>query len=211
MTSADAIVSEPEAAPRAEPGSEPLRLVVGLGNPGARYEQTRHNIGFDVVAELLEGRACSRRFFEGGSLVEAEIAERPILFLCPGGYMNRSGGPVRRAVTANQLVPASVLVICDDYALPLGAIRARRRGSDGGHNGLASVFGALGTQLVPRLRLGVGAPPPGTDPADHVLAPFEPGEMETGRDLVVRAAEAVVTAIRDGLDVSMNRYNRTSA
>ncbi len=185
--------------------------MVGLGNPGSRYDRTRHNIGFDAVAEVLENRTVTRRHFEGGDLVETEIGGRPVLFLCPGGYMNRSGGPVLRALQSHRLPPQAALVICDDYALPLGAVRSRRRGSDGGHNGLASVFGALRTTDVPRMRLGVGAPPPGGDPADYVLAPFEPEEAELRRDLLVRAAAAVVAAIGEGLDVAMNRYNRTSA
>ncbi len=188
----------------------PIRLVVGLGNPGSRYESTRHNIGFDAVAEALAERVVTRRFFDGGALVEAEIGGTPILFLRPSVYMNRSGGPVRRALSDNRLPPQSALLVCDDYALPLGALRIRRRGSDGGHNGLASVFRALGSADVPRMRLGVGAPPPDRDSADFVLDPFAPGEAEARRDLLVRAAAAVETAIREGLDASMNRYNRTS-
>ncbi len=204
-------LSDREAAERAASAAPPIKLVVGLGNPGSRYECTRHNIGFDAVAKVLEDRAVTRRFFDGGSLVEAEIEGQSILFLCPSGYMNRSGGPVLRALAGNRLPPRSALLVCDDYALPLGALRIRRRGSDGGHNGLASVFRALGSTEVPRMRLGVGSPPPDRDAADHVLAPFEPGEVEMRRDLLVRAAAAVVTAVREGLDASMNRYNRTSA
>jgi len=198
-------------SPADETAPEPIRLVVGLGNPGARYEQTRHNVGFDVIEKLLEDRDVTRRFFEGGTLLEAEVTGRAVMFLCPSGYMNRSGGPVVRAVRANHLSPQAALLVCDDYALPLGALRTRKRGSDGGHNGLASVLQALGTTEMPRMRLGVGGPPPGVDAADYVLARFGPEEAEARENLIARAAEAVVTAIGEGLDVSMNRFNRTPA
>lgn len=198
-------------APGETPIRAPIRVVVGLGNPGARYDGTRHNIGFEAVTALLEGLSPRRRRFDGGELVEAEIADRPIVLLRPTGYMNRSGGPVRRLLASESASPQAALVVCDDYALPLGAIRARRRGSDGGHNGLASVLSALGTDEVPRMRLGVGAPPPGEDPADHVLAPFAAAEAEAVDDLLERAARAIATAVGEGLDAAMNRFNRSPA
>lgn len=198
-------------APVRVPNAVPIRIVIGLGNPGARYRGTRHNIGWEALTALLEGRATRRRHFDGGELVEADLAGRPVAFLRPTTYMNRSGGPVRRCLAAESAAPQAALVVCDDYALPLGAIRTRRRGSDGGHNGLASIFGALGTTEVPRMRLGVGAPPPGEDPADHVLAPFAAGEEERVEDLLVRAAAAIGTAVEEGLDAAMNRFNRTPA
>lgn len=201
----------PVRAPIEAPVRASIRLIVGLGNPGARYDGTRHNIGFEAVTALLEGRPARRRMFDGGELVEAEIADRPVVLLRPTGYMNRSGGPVRRLLASESASPQAALVVCDDYALPLGAIRARRRGSDGGHNGLASVLSAVGTEEVPRMRLGVGAPPPGEDPADHVLAPFAPAEAEAVADLLERAARALATAVGEGLDAAMNRFNRSPA
>lgn len=206
-----AVGNDPGRTPAAAPTPAPIRVVVGLGNPGARYQGTRHNIGFEALTALLEGRASRRRHFDGGELVEAEIAGRPVAFLRPTTYMNRSGGPVRRCLASASVPPGAALVVCDDTALPLGAIRTRRRGSDGGHNGLASIFGALGTTEVPRMRLGVGAPPPGEDPADHVLAPFAAGEEEQVEDLLVRAAAAIGAALEEGLDAAMNRFNRTPA
>ena len=106
---------------------------------------------------------------------------------------------------------AGTLVVCDDYALPLGAIRTRRRGSDGGHNGLASVLGAVGTTEVPRMRLGVGAPPAGEDPADYVLSRFAPNEVASVEGLLARAVEAIETAVGHGIETAMNRFNRTPA
>ena len=200
----------PEGALGAEP-PPPVRIIVGLGNPGPRYEDTRHNIGFAAVAGLLEGRRVRRRHFDGGVLVEAEIAGREVALLRPTGYMNRSGGPVRRCLEAEAASSRAALVVCDDYALPLGAIRTRRRGSDGGHNGLASILSALGTAEVPRMRLGIGPPPAGADPADHVLSRFQASESAPLQDLLTRAAAAIETAVGQGIETAMNRFNRTPA
>jgi PTH1 family peptidyl-tRNA hydrolase len=189
----------------------PVQIVVGLGNPGVRYEGTRHNIGFEVVASLLEDRTVRSRHFDGGILVEVEIAGREIGLLRPMGYMNRSGGPVRRLLQSEGLSSEATLIVCDDYALPLGAIRTRRRGSDGGHNGIASILSALGTDEIPRMRLGIGNPPAGEDPADFVLSPFAPQETAPVEDLLKRAVSAVETAVGQGIETAMNRFNRTAA
>lgn len=189
----------------------PVQIIVGLGNPGVRYEGTRHNIGFEVVASLLEDRTVRSRHFDGGILVEAEIAGREIGLLRPMGYMNRSGGPVRRLLQSEGLPSEATLIVCDDYALPLGAIRTRRRGSDGGHNGIASILSALGTDAIPRMRLGIGNPPAGEDPADFVLSPFTPQETAPVEDLLKRAVSALETAVGQGIETAMNRFNRTAA
>jgi len=193
--------------PSAAPGA--IQAVVGLGNPGRRYAGTRHNIGFDVVARLLRDRSAKERWFPGGLLVEVEIAGRTVPLLRPTGYMNRSGSAVRRMLESDGLTPNGVLVVCDDFVLPLGAIRFRRRGSDGGHNGLGSILRALGTKDFPRVRLGVGAPSPRSDPSEHVLSPFRTDEAEAVEDLVARSAEAIETALGSGLETAMNRFNRT--
>jgi len=189
----------------------PVQIVVGLGNPGVRYEGTRHNIGFDAVAALLGDRSVRTRHFEGGLLVQAEIAGRPIGLLRPMGYMNRSGGPVRRLLESEGRSPEETLVVCDDYALPLGTIRTRRRGSDGGHNGMASILSALRTDEIPRMRLGIGSPPAGEDPADFVLSHFAPQEAAAVDDLLERAVRAIETAVGQGIETAMNRFNRAAA
>ena len=189
----------------------PVRLIVGLGNPGARYEGTRHNIGFDAVAALLQERSVQPRHLDGGLLVQTEIAGRDIGLLRPMGYMNRSGGPVRRLLQSEGLSPETTLIVCDDYALPLGAIRTRRRGSHGGHNGLASILAALGTDEIPRMRLGIGNPPAGEDPADFVLSRFTSQEAAPVEDLLERAVQAIETAVGQGIEIAMNRFNRTTA
>ena len=188
-----------------------MQIVVGLGNPGVRYEGTRHNIGFDAVASLLGDRSVRPRHFDGGILVQAEIAGREIGLLRPMGYMNRSGGPVRRLLQSEGRSPEETLVVCDDYALPLGTIRTRRRGSDGGHNGLASILSALGTDEIPRMRLGIGNPPAGEDPADFVLSHFAPQEAAGVEDLLERAVRAIETAVGQGIETAMNRFNRAAA
>lgn len=184
---------------------------MGLGNPGARYEGTRHNIGFDAVASLLRERSIRSRHFDGGLFVETEIAGREIGLLRPMGYMNRSGGPVRRLLQGEGLSPQEILIVCDDYALPLGTIRTRRRGSDGGHNGLASILSILGTDDIPRMRLGIGNPPAGEDPADFVLSHFASQEAAPVEDLLERAARAIETAVGQGIETAMNRFNRAAA
>lgn len=198
----------PEVASEA---AVPVRIVVGLGNPGARYENTRHNLGFEAVMALVEGRAPRRRSFEGGVLLDVEVAGCPVSLLLPTGYMNRSGGPVRRLLASEAATPQAALLVCDDYALPLGAIRTRRGGSDGGHNGVASVLRALGTTEVPRMRLGIGPPSAGDDPADYVLSRFQASEAASVKELLGRAARAIETAVGQGIETAMNRFNRTPA
>lgn len=189
----------------------PVEIVVGLGNPGARYDGTRHNIGFEAVTGLVKDRSARPRHFDGGILVQTEIAGREIGLLCPTGYMNRSGGPVRRLLRSEGVSPEATLIVCDDYALPLGAIRTRRRGSDGGHNGLASILSALGTDAIPRMRLGIGNPPAGEDPADFVLSRFASHETAPVEELLERAVLAIETAVGQGIETAMNRFNRTAA
>lgn len=189
---------------------EAIRVVIGLGNPGPRYDGTRHNIGFDAVAAVLGQRDSRRRHFDGGVLTDVEVRGRAISLFFPTLYMNRSGGPVRRLLGSNAAPPEAALVVCDDIALPLGSIRIRRRGSDGGHNGLSSILAALGTRDVPRMRLGVGAPPSAREQSDYVLDRFAAGETDMATELVERAALAIECVIGDGLDAAMNRFNRTA-
>ena len=136
------------------------KIVVGLGNPGPRYERTRHNVGWMVLDRIAqragsEGRARAR---DGAASVRARIGETELLLVKPTTYMNLSGTAVR-AVLARQRAPMrDVLVVVDDFALPLGRLRIRERGSDGGHNGLRSIIGEMGTQSVARLLVGIGQP-----------------------------------------------------
>jgi PTH1 family peptidyl-tRNA hydrolase len=185
-----------------------MRVVAGLGNPGDDYRGTRHNIGFEVV-DLLAARGGTQlrrdRMLDAlaGRVV---IAGEEVLLVEPQSFMNLSGNAVRRAMERAGGTVADLLVVCDDYHLPVGVLRLRAGGSSGGHNGLADVSRCLGTQEVPRLRLGIGAP--GVSEAkEFVLARFRPGERRPVEEAVVRAAEAVESWVAAGLERTMARYN----
>jgi PTH1 family peptidyl-tRNA hydrolase len=185
-----------------------MKVVVGLGNPGARYRETRHNVGF-MVLELLAaslGATAARSRFEG-ELAEATLGETSVLLVEPQTWMNLSGRCVRQVMHYYRIDASELLVVCDDLALPLGKIRIRRRGSAGGHKGLQDIIDQLGTEEYPRLRVGIGAAPPEWDPADWVLSRFSRDALPTIREAVERAAEAVECWILHGDEAAMNRYN----
>jgi PTH1 family peptidyl-tRNA hydrolase len=167
----------------------PIKLVVGLGNPGRSYASTRHNIGRRVVERLEKKKPDGIQTY------------------FPDVFMNTSGGPVARIVRKKGLFPENILVILDDFELPLGRLRIRLKGSSGGHNGLKSVLENLGTQDVPRLRVGIGPVPTEEDPADFVLKPFTSGEKKEVEKAIEEAAEAVCVAASEGIETAMNRFN----
>ena len=188
-----------------------MKLVVGLGNPGSQYSGTRHNIGFDVVAELV------RRWQAGKSLVkfQAEIWEAfsstgKVLLVSPLTFMNRSGEAVHQIAGFWQIPAHDIVVACDDINLPLGSIRWRAGGSSGGQKGLADILLRLGTEQISRLRLGVGRPPGQMDAASWVLARFRSEEREEAALMTSLAADSVETWASEGLVAAMNRFNRTS-
>ncbi len=185
-----------------------MKLIVGLGNPGKKYEETRHNIGFDV------GRELARRFATGrakvkfqGDLCEAQIGTEAVLLLLPQTFMNRSGTSVLLARDFYKLADEEILVICDDFHLPLAKLRFRRRGTAGGQKGLADILARLGTQEIARLRFGIGFPPAEWDVADYVLSRFQKDEFETLDAAVRHAATAAAYWVTDGIENCMNRYN----
>jgi PTH1 family peptidyl-tRNA hydrolase len=186
-----------------------LKVVVGLGNPGEEHRGTRHNAGHVVVAGLAAefriGLAAGRGDFVSGA---GSIGGAKVLLVLPLTYMNRSGDAVRDALAASGALPDQLLVVCDDVDLPLGQLRFRRRGSDGGHNGLGSIIERLGTEAFARLRLGVGRPPEGVEVADFVLDRFSPEEEEPARDMTRRGIEALVLMLHEGLTAAMNEFNR---
>jgi PTH1 family peptidyl-tRNA hydrolase len=186
-----------------------VRLVVGLGNPGRRYQGTRHNAGFLVVEELRR-RAGNPEETEraGGMRSTVPLGDRDVTLLRPVEFMNRSGGPMKAAMTRLGLESDEVLVVSDDFWLPFGTLRLRRSGSHGGHNGLRSIFESLGTNEVPRLRVGIGPAPDGADQAEFVLEPFTRAERAGLDEVMGRAADCVETVVREGLQTAMNRYNR---
>lgn len=185
-----------------------MKLVVGLGNPGREYQQTRHNVGFDVVDEVCRryGFDKPRKKFKG-KLSEGPLAGQKTLLLKPETFMNRSGTSVQLVCGFYQIDRTDVLVVCDDFNLTLGQTRFRARGSAGGQKGLADILRHLGGQDVPRLRVGVGKPPEGWDVADYVLSRFDDSETEPMATALQRAANGVVDWIEHGMQHCMNQYN----
>jgi len=184
------------------------KLVVGLGNPGSKYDGTRHNIGFETVDRLAASAAGARfgRKFDG-LLAEAEIDFRRALLLKPETFMNLSGRCVAQAARFYKIDPnRDLLVICDDLNLPLGKLRLRAGGSDGGQKGLRDVTANLGTEAYARLRIGVGERGP-IDASDFVLSRFRPVERPAIDDALIEATQAVAVWVAQGLDAAMNRFN----
>jgi len=188
-----------------------MKLVVGLGNPGRTYAQTRHNLGFRVVEALA--RRCGlrdwRRRFHSLA-VEGILGGQDVMLMKPETYVNESGRAVRAAVDWCRLDPQDVLVVCDDFNLPLGRLRVRGRGSSGGHKGLESVLQALGSQEVSRLRVGIGAEGAPRD-RDFVLSRFAPEERDMVEEAIERAARAVEVWVEFGLERCQNEFNRGPA
>lgn len=185
-----------------------MKLVVGLGNPGRKYEGTRHNVGYRVIDELSGKYAISnhRHHFQG-VLVEARLGEERTLLLKPETFMNLSGSSVLAARDFHKIAASDILVVCDDFNLPLGKLRIRKLGSAGGQKGLADVIRRLGSEEVPRLRIGVGAPPDEQDGAQHVLSKFRKNELAEMEIAVGNAADAVAVWATAGIDACMNRFN----
>jgi PTH1 family peptidyl-tRNA hydrolase len=189
-----------------------MKVICGLGNPGERYQLTRHNVGFRVVDLLADrwGLTGHGRVRDGAARLEADRPEPVgrVLLVKPMRYMNVSGGPLRSALRQTDAEPATdLLVIADDVDLPLGRIRLRREGSAGGHNGLRDIITALGSNEFSRLRVGIGRPGTSRATVDHVLATFSPAERELAREAIATAADAVERWLRDGIDATMNEYN----
>lgn len=184
----------------------PKRLILGLGNPGAPYEGTRHNVGFEVVREIARRRGLALDRTECNSFVGED---EEVLLALPQTYMNRSGYALRCFVEHRELSLGDVLVVYDEVHLPLGKLRLRPNGSPAGHRGLESILESLGSAEVPRLRLGVASEPPPA-PAmlkDFVLAPFEAAESAAVREMVARAAEACLCWLEQGIERAMSGYN----
>jgi peptidyl-tRNA hydrolase, PTH1 family len=185
-----------------------MKLIVGLGNPGRKYAETRHNVGFAALGILARqfGQTAPRAKFHG-EMVEARMHEQPVRLLCPQTYMNRSGRSVAEAKHFYQVDDTDLLIICDDFNLPLGRLRCRARGSSGGQKGLQDIIQCLGTEQFARLRIGIGSPPPGWDVAAYVLSKFQAEEMETIRQTIARAVDAAGDWVAEGIQFCMNRYN----
>ena len=183
-------------------------LIVGLGNPGQKYEHTRHNMGFltvDLLAEQLNVKLNKVKFKSAYNIVR--FGGQKCLVMKPQTYMNLSGEAVHEAAQFYKIPADHVLVIYDDVSLPVGKLRVRPTGSAGGHNGIKNIIAHLGTQEFPRVKVGVGAKPPKMDLADYVLSRFSKEDRAKMEDAFKEAAEAVEVLITDGSDRAMNRFN----
>jgi len=188
-----------------------MRLILGLGNPGEEYRDTRHNVGFRVIEELARRFTVPVDRLECNALAgRLRLGEDDLLLAKPQTYMNRSGYAARCFAERYGIDPAAMLVVYDEVNLPLGRLRLRRSGSPAGHRGLESVIENLRTVEVPRLRLGVAlgeGRPEGADMVDFVLSPFAPEERETVDEMVRRAADAGESWVKEGVEAAMGRHN----
>lgn len=183
-----------------------------MGNPGKRYELTRHNLGFRVLDDLsrkygLEWVEETRSYHQ----TEFELGGTHVVMAKPQTYVNLSGAAVAHLHGRLSFDPSELLVVVDDIALPFAQLRLRTHGSDGGHNGLKSIIAELETTEFPRLRMGVGPVPAGVDPADYVLSPFPDGELRAVAKLVANAVSCLETLVRSGFDRAMAVFNTAGA
>ncbi|MEM6328656.1 MAG: aminoacyl-tRNA hydrolase [Planctomycetota bacterium] len=185
-----------------------MLVVVGLGNPGKKYENTRHNVGFDaltVLAKRLDAAPLRAKF---SSLVaECRLGQHRALLVWPQTFMNSSGLAARQVSAFYKTPPDQMLVVCDDFNLPLGQLRIRGKGSAGGQNGLKDILQKLGSTDVPRLRLGIGPLPEGRDVTGFVLGGFAKPEQEHAAAMTVAAADAIECWAGEGMTAAMNRHN----
>jgi len=185
-----------------------MQLVVGLGNPGARYARTRHNVGFEVVACLAErwGITLGDTEPSGARLGVGMIRSAPVTLVMPWTYMNRSGGPTAAVATPLALEAPDVTVVHDELDLDFGTIRCKKGGGHGGHNGLRSLQDNLGRDTR-RVRVGIGKPPEGLSGAEHVLGHWNEAESSDLPGIIEKASDAVERIVVDGIQAAMNRFN----
>lgn len=188
-----------------------MKLIVGLGNPGKKYDQTRHNVGFVVVEKIaaLTSASPSKIRFEG-LFAEATVVGEKIGLLWPQTYMNASGQSIRKAIDFFKLTAEDALVVCDDMNLPSGRIRLRPSGSAGGQKGLVDTIRHLQTESFPRMKIGIGRPPEGWEVTDYVLGKFSGKESEKIELAATEAANAAICWVTDGVTLAMNRHNAES-
>jgi len=189
-----------------------LYIIVGLGNPGEEYVQTRHNVGFMVLDKLREKYGSRFKKGHGPYFQEkALLINKPVLLVKPATYMNLSGNAVRHIVDYYKITDfAKILIILDDFNIPFGSLRLKPNGSAGGQNGLNSIFQALHTRQIPRLRIGIGNSQvrPGSDAKSFVLSRFNKREQKELPEVIEWAANAAESFIEEGIEATMNQYNR---
>ena len=185
-----------------------MYIIAGLGNPDGRYENTRHNVGFEVIDILADRMGICADEKKHRALCGRGVLEgQKVILLKPQTFMNLSGESVRAAADFYKVEPENILVIYDDVSLEPGQLRIRGKGSAGGHNGIKNIIAHLGTQEFPRIKVGVGEKPGSMDLADHVLSRFSKGEQEMMDQAFREAAEAAAAVIGQGIDAAMNHFN----
>ena len=189
-----------------------ISAVLGLGNIGSKYAGTRHNVGFMVIEKLLTQYKPLKIEREAEyDRAEITVAGSSIIVAEPTNYMNNSGYAAHALLQDYALTPSELLVLVDDFNLPLGGIRIRRGGTGGGHNGLESIIEQLETDQFPRIRLGIGQVPESVRVVDFVLGAFERDDEEVVSEMISSASDAVISAINDGIEQAMMKYNRNPA
>jgi peptidyl-tRNA hydrolase, PTH1 family len=188
-----------------------VKLVVGLGNPGRKYERTRHNLGFLVIDRIAtENEIAIKKKLCDAFVGEWSSNGEKIFLVKPQTFMNRSGDAVKGLLRKFHASPEELVVICDDLDLPFGRIRIRPKGGAGGHRGLLSIIESIGGSPFYRVRIGIGRPPDDMNPEEYVLEPFNSEEIGQLDGLVAGAAEAAITLVKDGGHRAMERFNRAS-
>jgi PTH1 family peptidyl-tRNA hydrolase len=188
-----------------------VKLVVGLGNPGKAYERTRHNLGFMIIDHIgRQNEVAVKRKICHALVGEWSDRGERIVFAKPQGYMNRSGESVKALLRRYHATADDLVVVYDDLDLPFGRIRIRAKGSSGGHRGVGSIMEELAGAQFCRVRVGIGRPPEGVDPVDYVLEPFNEEERVAVGDVIAKAAQAVLSLLREGDRRTMELFNRPS-
>lgn len=185
-------------------------LVAGLGNPPADYAGTRHNVGAEAVEALADANGLKRNRRAGCRTAEVRLGGAPVVLAVPESFMNVSGTPIVRAMGWHKVGVEHLVVVHDDLDLPLGELRVKRGGGNGGHNGLKDVDRALGSSDYLRVRIGVGRPPGSTVAADHVLRPFTSDERPEVATVLAAVGDVVASLVQDGLEATQNRYHGRS-
>lgn len=190
-------------------GSEgPPWIILGLGNPGAEYKNTRHNVGWWCLDELVDRtKADLNRKRKELRFAEVELGTSPVVLAYPRTFMNRSGLALSYLTNRFNTEPEKILVVTDDINLKPGSVRIRKKGGPGGHNGLKSIITTLGTNEFPRVRIGVGNPESSAEQVDHVLGTFDPASRDLVRSASNRAADAITMIVNGEFDNAMNKYN----
>ena len=196
--------------PRRETAAQepPSLVVVGLGNPGSKYAETRHNIGFWSIDRIAAEHSIDVSARNKATVVgEGTIADRRVVLVRPRTFVNRSGEATRYLLARYRIPADKLLIVYDDINLPLGKLRLRARGTAGGHNGLRSIIEALGTEDFPRMRIGIGRPAAAQDQVSYVIGAMSPEERNVADEMLDSVARAVSAILTDGIDTAMNRFN----